>query len=180
MITKQQQASTPDTPEPTPLPTETPAPTTPAPTVKPTPVDTPIANKATAYGDALTDGLAPKTLPFPSIPGLADLKKPLFVTKGSYVCDSLESLAAINQAIYNTAHNINNQGFNQGLVNTLLELRMCVSVPEDVFVVAIPPADQGDYLQEVMMRYTVVMWENSNGTSYSGYVSIARLRNGGQ
>ncbi len=95
------------------------------------------------------------------LPGMPNLRKPVFLVKGSLVCDSAGSLINPNK-------------------KELLFLGVCAPAPRDIRVSVIPPTDAQEYLRDHYHQIVSVVWhsdEMSNASTYKGWVLISGLRN---
>jgi hypothetical protein len=105
---------------------------------------------------ALRDLAAHRTLP-----GLPDLKKPVFVTSGSLICKSPGALANPN-------------------TQALLMTGSCVVFDHKIRVSVFSPRDRQEYLNDHLFNMVLVGWrsdEISSANVFTGWVQINRLGN---
>ncbi len=95
------------------------------------------------------------------LPGLPDLRKPVFIRKGSLVCDSPGAL--VNPVRYAT-----------------IMIGACAVIQSKKKVLVLAPKDAGQYIEDYLFRYIAVTWgseEMSNANSYIAWTPISALRN---
>lgn len=95
------------------------------------------------------------------LPGLPDLRKPVFLAQNSFVCTSQGALANPNKDI-------------------LLLTKACVMTDKKMRVNVLSPRSQEGYINSHVSRVIEITWRSSamsDATAYSGWVSMKNLSN---
>ena len=120
-----------------------------------------IRPKASKKGPSVVDlALADYQASRP-LPGLPDLKVPVYLNKGELACPSLKTLKNPN-------------------VYVLLVTRICIVSGRRLRVSVLPPVDARSYLNSHVAGGVRITWraeELSNGNVNTGWVNISALRN---
>ena len=120
------------------------------------------------YGDDLSRSLAPPALP--PIPGLPDVKQPIFLKTGALVCRNEEALLGASNSPTDDQRNRDNREY--------LRRTYCSITNHDIAVRVLIPRSYGDdYLRQSMFKYVEISWQNSDGTFGSGWTGMSQLRN---
>lgn len=115
-----------------------------------------MAQSQSNVDEAIRDLLSGKPLP-----GLPNLKKPVFLAQNSFICTSKGALANPNKDI-------------------LLSTKACVLTDKKMRVSVLSPRGQEDYVDSHVSRVIEITWRSpamSDATAYSGWVSMKSIGN---
>jgi hypothetical protein len=125
-----------------------------------------IAGFSNANASGLDD-LEPKPS---AIPGLPDLKRPVFLSPSSLVCGYSDDIVGASKTFRANAMT--------PLLTSLLQQRGCAFSDKATKVqIELPDARSEQYFLQKQWRYVAIIWRGGSGQRWLGYTMIDNLHN---
>ena len=113
------------------------------------------------------DDLEPKPT---AMPGLPDMKKPVFMSPSSLVCGYSDDIVGSSKAFRADSMT--------PLLTSLLQQRGCAFSDKTTRVhIELPDARSEQYFLQKQWHYVAIVWRGSSGQRWLGYTMISNLHN---